>query len=508
MWRRSCQRKSYDGNGNATARQGNSITWTSYNYPVTVNAGSGSTAETVAFSYGPDRKRWQQMYTGNGTSETTNYVGGLLEVVLNGSTTTYRHYINAGSEPVAVYARSSAGNAFSYVLSDHQGSNSDLTNSSATSIVNESFTPFGQRRNPTTWSGAASNSDLTTAAGITRQGYTFQTQLGLWMGMNHMNGRVEDAVTGRMLSADPHVPDRTNTQSYNRFTYVNNNPLTATDPSGFCTPAWACKQDAGSGLGKCRVCGGSDPGSVMTGAQMAEQLMSNFSDPDSGADPLGDAMLSGVTQALSFPAPTGGDTNGDDTNGDDDDQPAQINAPNGASATGTGCNPGTGTVSGNCGPAAVSSPPGFACGGVQCSYQMGLWNDGGAENGVWIQVALATNGGGQWVQSYQFCFFSCSAPAADNANSYPALNYSSAGTNGQYFWDDPAMPERTTSMIWTAQTSYVQPGQSGAAFTLQWGYTLSSNGSVGVTAPVIATPWPYQQQLVQKVISQQQAGPQ
>ena len=248
-WPRNRTKYSYDGNGNATARQGNSITWTSYNYPVTVNAGSGSTAETVAFSYGPDRKRWQQMYTGNGTSETTNYVGGLLEVVLSGSTTTYRHYINAGSEPVAVYARSSAGNTFSYVLSDHQGSNSDLTNSSGTSIVNESFTPFGERRNPTTWSGAASNSDLTTAAGITRQGYTSQTQLGLWMGMNHMNGRVEDSITGRMLSADPHVPDRSNTQSYNRYSYANNNPLTLTDPSGFCTPRWACKQDAGGGGG-------------------------------------------------------------------------------------------------------------------------------------------------------------------------------------------------------------------------------------------------------------------
>ena len=66
------------------------------------------------------------------------------------------------------------------------------------------------------------------------------------MGMNHMNGRIEDAVTGRMLSADPHVPDRTNAQSYNRYTYVNNNPLTATDPSGFC-PSNTCNQDGGSG---------------------------------------------------------------------------------------------------------------------------------------------------------------------------------------------------------------------------------------------------------------------
>ena len=185
------------------------------------------------------------MYTGNGTNETTNYVGGLMEVVVAGP---YRHYIYAGSEAVAVYARSSAGNTFTYVLSDHEGSTSDLTSSSGTSVVNESFTPFGQRRNPTTWSGAASNSDLTTAAGITRQGYTFQTQLGLWMGMNHMNGRVEDAVTGRMLSVDPRVPDETNPQSYNRYSYVNNNPLSFIDPSGFdgCQDN-TCKQDGGGG---------------------------------------------------------------------------------------------------------------------------------------------------------------------------------------------------------------------------------------------------------------------
>jgi RHS repeat-associated protein len=281
-WPRNRTKYSYDANGNATARQGNSIVWSSYNYPTTVNAGSGSTAETVAFSYGPDRSRWQQMYTGNGTSETTNYVGGLMEVVSSGSTTTYRHYIYAGSEPVAVYARSSAGNTFSYALSDHQGSVSDLTNSSGTSIVNKSFTPFGQRRNPTTWSGAASNSDLTTVAGITRQGYTFQTQLGLWMGMNHMNGRVEDAITGRMLSADPHVPDGTDPQSYNQYSYANNNPLTSTDPSGFCTPAWACKQDAGSGLGKCRVCGGSDPGDAGFNNSAMQQFAAASADPDQG----------------------------------------------------------------------------------------------------------------------------------------------------------------------------------------------------------------------------------
>ncbi len=48
-----------------------------------------------------------------------------------------------------------------------------------------------------------------------------------------MNGRVYDATIGRFLSADPHIQDSKDTQSYNRYTYVKNNPLKYTDPSGF-----------------------------------------------------------------------------------------------------------------------------------------------------------------------------------------------------------------------------------------------------------------------------------
>jgi RHS repeat-associated protein len=225
---------SYDANGNAITRQGSTISWSSYNFPTTINAGSGSTAETVTFAYGPDRKRWQQMYTGNGTQETTNYVGGSLEVVASGGVTDYRHYISAAGEQIAVYSRKSNGtNAFSYLLSDQQASVASITNSSGAQVVGESFDAFGNRRNPSTWSGAPSNLDLTTIAGITREGYTFQTALGLWTGVNHMNGRVEDSITGRFLSADPNIPDVTYSQSYNRYSYVNNNPLSSVDPTGF-----------------------------------------------------------------------------------------------------------------------------------------------------------------------------------------------------------------------------------------------------------------------------------
>jgi RHS repeat-associated protein len=166
-------------------------------------------------------------------TEITYYIGGLMEEVET-NITDYRHYVYAGSEPVAILSRKSTGvNTWSYLLSDHIGSVAAITSSTGTVDINESFSSFGARRNPTTWSGAPASGDLTTIAGLSREGFTFQTALGQSMGLNHMNGRVQDAITGRFLSADPNIPDPTSAQSYNRFSYVSNNPLSYIDPSGF-----------------------------------------------------------------------------------------------------------------------------------------------------------------------------------------------------------------------------------------------------------------------------------
>jgi hypothetical protein len=48
-----------------------------------------------------------------------------------------------------------------------------------------------------------------------------------------MNGRIYDPLLGRFLSADLVVQAPGSLQSYNRYSYVNNNPLTLTDPTGF-----------------------------------------------------------------------------------------------------------------------------------------------------------------------------------------------------------------------------------------------------------------------------------
>jgi hypothetical protein len=50
----------------------------------------------------------------------------------------------------------------------------------------------------------------------------------------HLNGRVYDPLVGRMMSADPIVPDPLDGQAWNAYSYVVNNPLAFTDPSGYC----------------------------------------------------------------------------------------------------------------------------------------------------------------------------------------------------------------------------------------------------------------------------------
>ena len=235
----------YDANGNATSRQGSSIIWSSYNYPTQIN--DTATGETVSFVYGPDRRAWFEETQSSSGTETDHHVGGLFDIVTSAGVTEYRHYIYAGSEPVAIDSRASNGtNAFYYLLSDHQGSIAAITNSTGAVVVGESFTAYGARRNPSTWSGAPSSSNLNTIAGITRNGYTFQDALGA-MGLNDMVGRVQDAITGRFLSADPTIPDPSNPQSYNRYGYTVNNPLTYIDPTGF--DDTAVNQNANSGSG-------------------------------------------------------------------------------------------------------------------------------------------------------------------------------------------------------------------------------------------------------------------
>ena len=76
------------------------------------------------------------------------------------------------------------------------------------------------------------NGQLDNQTEIDNKGYTGQEMLDQ-LALVHLNGRVYDPLVGRFISADPEIQDPTHSQSYNRYTYVWNNPTNDTDPTGF-----------------------------------------------------------------------------------------------------------------------------------------------------------------------------------------------------------------------------------------------------------------------------------
>ena len=114
-----------------------------------------------------------------------------------------------------------------YFRTDHLGSISVITDHSGDVLERLSYDAWGKRRFA---NGADDPSGSITSQ--TTRGFTDQEELGV-AGLVHLNGRIYAPLLGRMTSADPTVPDPLNAQAWNRYSYVGNDPLTFTDPTGF-----------------------------------------------------------------------------------------------------------------------------------------------------------------------------------------------------------------------------------------------------------------------------------
>ena len=225
----------WDANGNAQTKNGLTFTWASYNLPTQLQATVSGTTLTSSFFYGSDHQRYKQVGTYLNGTETTTYVGDLLQKKYTTSTglTYYRHYVRTPSGRTVLVSRNSGGSSStSYLLTDHLGSSDAVLDGSGALKVQESFGAFGQRRAGNTWTGSPSSGDAAAIAATMRDGLTGHETLDN-LNLIHMNGRVYDPVTGRFLSADPYVSHPGFSQSYNRYSYVNNSPLRYVDPSGF-----------------------------------------------------------------------------------------------------------------------------------------------------------------------------------------------------------------------------------------------------------------------------------
>jgi RHS repeat-associated protein len=94
-----------------------------------------------------------------------------------------------------------------------------VTNSTGTVIGENRYYPYGETR-------------LSTGSIPTDKLYTSQRDVGL--GIYHYNARFYSPKLGRFLSPDTIVPGYDNPQNLNRFSYVRNNPVRYTDPTGHC----------------------------------------------------------------------------------------------------------------------------------------------------------------------------------------------------------------------------------------------------------------------------------
>ncbi|MFN4329268.1 MAG: RHS repeat-associated core domain-containing protein [Limnobacter sp.] len=231
----------YDANGNMLTGGGATVTWMSFDMVDTITQGSQSSK----FLYGPEHQRVKQVAAYNGQNITTWYTENFeLEVNSTAKTTQGKYYIGGrilfldtyavGEPPLLGGLLGQPGpvtetKVTRFMHRDHLGSVVLITGIDGQAVERYSYDVWGKRRNLNGTDYTANGGHL---LGATDEGYTGHEHLD-HLGLVHMNGRIYDASLGRFMSADPFVAQPNNLQNYNRYAYVNNNPLSYTDPSGY-----------------------------------------------------------------------------------------------------------------------------------------------------------------------------------------------------------------------------------------------------------------------------------
>ena len=130
----------------------------------------------------------------------------------------------------------------------------------------------------------------------------------------HANGRIYDPGLGRFLSVDPIFQAPTNSQSLNPYSYVLNNPLSLTDPSGYDSDS-SCASDTKGACASDTQLKDLAPGTKITVHITTTEIGSHISTSSTltatktegnGSDAKNDAAPSGTTGPDLKSASTGG----------------------------------------------------------------------------------------------------------------------------------------------------------------------------------------------------------
>ncbi|MET4644443.1 MULTISPECIES: RHS repeat-associated core domain-containing protein [Streptomyces] len=216
------------------------LDWDSEGHLATVTApdASGGT-KTTTYLYDADGNRLIERTP----TASTLYLGSTEITLAKGATTpTAQRYYNLGSGNQAIRTND---NKLSFLVGDHHGTSQLAINAADLTMQQRRSTPFGPPRGsqPTNWPG--------------QKGFIGGTK-DATTGLTHLGARDYDPSTGRFISVDP-VMDLTDPQQINGYAYANNNPVTASDPTGLFT-------DDGTGHSEPRTDGGpSGPASPHPG---------------------------------------------------------------------------------------------------------------------------------------------------------------------------------------------------------------------------------------------------
>ncbi len=278
----------YDLNGNMTAGAGRTVAYTAFNMAATITQGANS----YAFSYDSEHQRIKQTAPGL-TTLYLNAQGAMSEKLVGGSSTTWRDYLYTDGKLAAQRDRvvSTGTVTWSWFVTDHLGSAAVVTSASGAVTERLSYDAWGKRRNAN-GSDAACGTITSTAT----RGFTGHEMLG-GLCLVNMNARIYDPDLGRFMAADTHVTDPLNLQDWNAYTYVNNNPLSFTDPTG---------HDIGS-------YGGSDFSYSPTETS-SQILAATRSDPASTPSDVGQFVSHGENLNNSSSSPTAGGNASGSTN--------------------------------------------------------------------------------------------------------------------------------------------------------------------------------------------------
>ncbi|RUO78698.1 RHS repeat domain-containing protein [Pseudidiomarina taiwanensis] len=259
---------SYDANGNLLQGGGNTLTYNAYNKPILIQ----SATATQSFAYGPDLRRYKQVHSSLAGVRTTHYIDKLMEVIRQGDAATYKLYI--GETAILTYSTllgvEDAPPTLHYTLRDRLGSVVSVVDDSNTVIEHRSYDPFGKpRQGSLVSSSPATLSDLIGGTPVTERGFTDHEHLDDAQ-LIHMNGRVYDYNLGRFLSVDPFIQAPGNSQSLNPYSYIMNNPLAGTDPSGY-----LIVQESVDCIENVGVCSALLAGQLVTGSEAANVAVDN-----------------------------------------------------------------------------------------------------------------------------------------------------------------------------------------------------------------------------------------